>query len=137
MKRYVIGFFIDTAKDAVLLIERRKPDWQQGLVNGIGGKIEPGEDVQVAMAREFFEEAGVETSPYDWRHFVTVTHPGKGWELNVLTTSGVLGEFRTQCEEGAIALYPTLPPNMERTAHWLCLMAMDESVQGAELRGQL
>src|SRR5690606_7863558 len=66
----------------VCLIRKQKPDWQKGLLNGVGGKIEDSDgstaitrwDViqQRAMAREFFEETGVSVMPADWHRFHTM-----------------------------------------------------------------
>jgi 8-oxo-dGTP pyrophosphatase MutT (NUDIX family) len=64
---YVVGFAFDQY-DAVTLINKQKPAWQKDKWNGVGGKIEEGEDAAAAMAREFFEETGMRTSPPMWRH---------------------------------------------------------------------
>lgn len=70
MIRYVLGFAF--AHDPlgmlqVALIRKSHPDWQAGRLNGLGGKRQPGESPQAAMAREFLEEAGVEVPPARWR----------------------------------------------------------------------
>lgn len=56
---YVVGFLYNEARDSVALIKKNKPEWQKGLLNGIGGKIEIGEWALDAMKREFNEEAGM------------------------------------------------------------------------------
>jgi 8-oxo-dGTP diphosphatase len=63
--RYVCGFAFEPVPEArdpfsgpVLLIEKIKPAWQSGLLNAVGGKIEPGESPEEAMIREFSEETG-------------------------------------------------------------------------------
>jgi 8-oxo-dGTP pyrophosphatase MutT (NUDIX family) len=66
MTAYVCGFAFDTER-RVYLILKNKPHWQAGLLNGIGGKIEPGETSLRAMAREFKEEAGVDIAPSRWK----------------------------------------------------------------------
>jgi 8-oxo-dGTP diphosphatase len=58
-KQYVLGFLFDPEKSTVLLIEKKRPAWQSGRLNGIGGKVEPGELPLTAMVREFEEETGV------------------------------------------------------------------------------
>lgn len=64
-QKYVLGFLFNLKRNHVLLIEKLKPDWQKGKLNGIGGKIEPCESPHEAMQREFKEETGLE---YDnWR----------------------------------------------------------------------
>lgn len=77
MTEYVLGFAFDTRPvRRVLLIQKEKPDWQAGKMNGIGGKIEPGENDVCAMAREFREECGIDTHPLEWRKFLVMDFPG-------------------------------------------------------------
>lgn len=66
---YVLGFAFSHTMRSVVLIEKLKPDWQAGKLNGVGGKIEPGENAYDAMAREFFEETGWAISYGDWHLF--------------------------------------------------------------------
>lgn len=66
MKRYVIGFAFDQYH-RVALIKKNRPEYQANKWNGIGGKIEFGEDALTAMVREFEEETGLTTQPEDWR----------------------------------------------------------------------
>ena len=53
----------------VLLLRKAKPKWQEGFLNGVGGKIEVGETIAGAMAREFREETGISTLPHYWTLF--------------------------------------------------------------------
>jgi len=69
--RYVLGFLFNTGhRDRVWLINKNRPSWQRGKLNGIGGHIEAGETPEEAMRREFREEAGLDV-PY-WQHAVTL-----------------------------------------------------------------
>jgi 8-oxo-dGTP pyrophosphatase MutT (NUDIX family) len=36
----------------VVLMMKRRPHWQGGRWNGVGGRVEPGEDIFTAMHRE-------------------------------------------------------------------------------------
>lgn len=65
---YVLGFLFD-GPSKVVLIRKEKPDWQKGLLNGIGGKIEADEDPSAAMSREFEEEAGTKIAPSAWSYY--------------------------------------------------------------------
>jgi len=78
-KEYSLGFAFDSDKQAVVLIRKNKPEWQAGLLNGVGGKIEPGESPLDAVVREFKEETGVDTDPEDWRNFCLIR--GEGWKV--------------------------------------------------------
>lgn len=73
--RYVLGFLFnkpDAQVRQVLLISKRRPDWQAGRYNGIGGRIEPGETIKAAMVREFLEETGVATPMSMWEGFASI-----------------------------------------------------------------
>lgn len=73
--KYVLGFLFDLKDDTVLLVRKNRPTWQEGLLNGIGGKIENGEEPLEAMIREFKEEVGYEQD--DWNHFLTCKFSGE------------------------------------------------------------
>ena len=67
---YVCGFAF-THDQRVVLIRKARPEWQRGLLNGVGGRIEEarGEVSTDAMVREFFEETGVAVYHDDWVKF--------------------------------------------------------------------
>ncbi len=58
MQKYCLGFFY--YNDCVLLIEKLKPEWQVGCLNGIGDHIEENETPEEAMIREFKEETSLD-----------------------------------------------------------------------------
>lgn len=72
---YVVGFMLDAEREHVVLIEKARPAWQAGKLNGVGGKIEKGETPHEAMAREFEEETGLATGRSDWRRICTISWP--------------------------------------------------------------
>ena len=61
MQEYVVGFLFDedarryhkTGHGNVVLIEKNRPAWQAGRLNGVGGHIEIGETPDEAISREF------------------------------------------------------------------------------------
>lgn len=74
MKKYVAGLMFSKDSSQIALVVKNKPDWQKGLLNGIGGKIEDSDTNSLcAMMREFKEETGV-------------IH--EGWELFLTMGSG-------------------------------------------------
>lgn len=73
MKHYVLGFVFNKAKDRVLLVEKRKPKWQAGHWNGIGGKIEKSEIPLQSMTREAIEETSFS---FTFEHCITFVCPG-------------------------------------------------------------
>jgi 8-oxo-dGTP diphosphatase len=82
----VVGFMFSKDKKRVVLIRKEKPSWQAGLLNGVGGKLEPTETYHEAMAREFAEETGVGTDPVDWEYMGRMHGPG--WVVSVFRTFG-------------------------------------------------
>jgi 8-oxo-dGTP pyrophosphatase MutT (NUDIX family) len=75
-KIYVAGFLFNADKARVLLVRKTRPEWQVGLLNGIGGKIEDmGESAEEAMVREFKEEVGWDPK-IGWDFFCVEEGPG-------------------------------------------------------------
>lgn len=74
-KFYVLGLMFSPDFDKVVLIRKTHPDWQKGKLNGVGGKIEFGENPSAAMVREFMEETGVQTNESDWGQFLLMRFP--------------------------------------------------------------
>lgn len=123
---YVVGFLFGPREEQVALITKNKPQWQAGLLNGIGGKIEGGEYRENAMIREFQEETGVHVT--GWRHFATLElEDGKVFcyesrqpvkELGSPTNERVSWESTHHAICGELNTIPNLP--------WLVRMALDE-----------
>src|SRR4030042_6702107 len=68
--KYVVGFLFDNTLENIVLIKKEKPEWQKGLLNGVGGKIEKDETPLKAMVREFEEETSMKV--YNWTEFLTL-----------------------------------------------------------------
>ena len=63
----VVGLYMD--EDKVLLILKKRPEWQKGRFNGVGGHVEHDEAPRNAMAREFEEETGITVEAERWTLF--------------------------------------------------------------------
>ena len=88
MKRYCVGFaFKADIPGYVYLIKKKRPEWQKGKLNGVGGKIEENETPLEAMVREFEEETGIKTTEEQWRYFCYLTEQGEDWEVFFFTTN--------------------------------------------------
>lgn len=73
-----LAYLLDRERDAVLMIRRdaRRDDDHYGKVNGLGGKLEPDEDVVAGLRREIREEAGLELTSVALRGTITWTNFG-------------------------------------------------------------
>ena len=73
-----LGYVLSSDGKRVLLIHRnaRTDDAHFGKYNGLGGKLEAGEDIVTGMRREIREEAGIECASITLRG--TINWPGFG-----------------------------------------------------------
>jgi 8-oxo-dGTP diphosphatase len=130
---YVLGFMFSEDYSSVALIRKARPDWQRGLYNGIGGKVEPGETVIDAMRREFLEETGCETTPDRWKPFATMF--GKEFLCYCFVTTGdirtlsnpdpeepVSSQYVLDVTDGSLQTIENLP--------WLVPLAFDHLEDG-------
>lgn len=137
MSRYVLGFRY-CESDGVLLIQKNRPEWQAGLWNGLGGKINDGERPIDAMVREFNEESGLSTTEDEWREVVLLAGDNH-WAMYVFVSVGAISGYRTECDEGVLMAYRRgdLPSSIEQTADWLLRLCFDVSLSNVELHGRL
>lgn len=137
-QEYTVGFAFSEDRSKLALILKDRPAWQAGHLNGIGGKIEAGENPLEAHIREFKEETGVTTKESDWEHFVTYTldkaiiHFYKGF-MNISGAKQQEGETE-EIVHVEVSNLPSLKtiPNLQ----WLIPMALDianPSAQATEL----
>lgn len=135
MKRYVVGFCFNEARDEILLIEKNKPEWQKGRLNGIGGKIEDYDaSPKSAMYREGLEEANIKV---DWQQFAH--YSGPGYELFIFRAfdDRALEEFKTMEAERIVSRsVDGLPWRDEKkmiwNLNWLIPLALDKYVGKTE-----
>lgn len=127
MVDYVTGFMLSGDGHRVVLIRKRQPRWQQGRLNGVGGKIEPGETPAEAMVREFFEETGVRTEPVAWQPFAELDESGLARVHFFFCRNDVaLAAVRT-VEAEPVEVHPVqlLPDDVLHNLRWLIPMALD------------
>lgn len=133
-KYYVLGFMFDATKDRVVLIRKNRPDSQRGKLNGIGGKVEhtdPG--FEYAMSREFLEETGVETKPWDWIKFNVMR--GESWHVTCYyCISQNYKDVKSMTDETVQVVLTDHVNNMEIMSNlrWLIPMAQEGNVLCAD-----
>lgn len=78
IQTYVAGFLFNEDRSRVALVRKNRPEWQAGLLNAIGGKVEVSDETyKAAMIREFQEETGLLIE--SWLHFCTLS--GTSWKV--------------------------------------------------------
>ncbi|HLU14103.1 MAG TPA: 8-oxo-dGTP diphosphatase [Arenimonas sp.] len=106
-----LGYVLSPDRRHCLMVHRnaRPGDLHLGKYNGLGGKLEPDEDVMSGMRRELREEAGIECLSMQLRG--TVSWPGFGkhgedWLGFIFLVDGFSGEPPPANAEGELAWVP-------------------------------
>lgn len=129
MHRYVVGLAFTKDHHQVLLLRKRRPEWQAGLLNGVGGKVEVGEDFLPAMVREFKEETGLEVPLEAWEHNITFT--GTDYELRFYSTTGAeVRKARTTTDEPLFVVRVEGLPKLDviPNLQWVIPLCLDPHV---------
>jgi 8-oxo-dGTP diphosphatase len=130
-------YVLDRAAANVLLVHRnaRADDEHLGKYNGLGGKLEAGEDIVAGVRREAREEAGIELTSLLLRG--TISWPGFGangedWFGFVFLADAWAGEPPPANIEGTLEWVPLARllafdlPMWEGDAHFLAMVFDDD-----------
>ena len=129
MKHYVTGFLFTKNFKHVVLIKKLNPEWQRGLFNGVGGKVEENEKSYDAMSREFEEETGVVINAEEWIHFSHIHRPNFYYLDLYYAHSDLAFDVRTiEKEEVHIVKVNNLPKNIIPNLQWLIPLALDKEM---------
>lgn len=126
-KYYVLGFLFSEDKSKVVLIRKQTPAWQQGFLNGVGGKIELIDEniPMLAMIREFKEEAGVEVK--SWIEFCRLS--ATQFEVYCFKAVGDVTQVKTmeeeQIEVHEVCSIINSEQDVMNNLPWLLLLALD------------
>jgi 8-oxo-dGTP diphosphatase len=105
-----LAYIMSPDGKSVLMIHRnaRPDDLHYGKYNGLGGKLEPNEDVATGIRREIREEAGIEAQEMVLRG--TVSWPGFGgdedWFAFIFRVDSWSGTPFTSNHEGTLEWVP-------------------------------
>jgi 8-oxo-dGTP diphosphatase len=106
-----LGYIMSPDGQETLLIHRntRADDHHLGKYNGLGGKLEPDEDIVAGLKREVHEESGLECQKVVLRG--TISWPGFGkhgedWFGFIFRVESFKGEPFTDNPEGTLSWIP-------------------------------
>jgi 8-oxo-dGTP diphosphatase len=130
-----LGYVLSPDGTQVLMVHRNaRPDDQQlGKYNGLGGKLDPHEDVMAGMRRELQEEAGIAVTAMRLRG--TVSWPGFGkagedWFGFIFVIDAFVGTPPAANAEGTLEWVPRERllelPMWEGDRHFLPLVFDDD-----------
>ncbi|MCL2586651.1 MAG: 8-oxo-dGTP diphosphatase [Firmicutes bacterium] len=61
----IVATLLWVVQDGRILLGRKKRGWRAGIYNGIGGKVDEGEDITAAAIRETQEEIGITPTKFE------------------------------------------------------------------------
>lgn len=127
LKLYVLGFLFSKDRESILLIEKNIPEWQKGLFNGIGGKIEKGENPSDAMNRECEEECGL--SDIDWKHYASLD--GQDFKVFVFRAfiENIWDVEQKESEKLLISKIPVVSNKLVSNCEFLIPLALSTNIQ--------
>ena len=106
-----LGYVLSPDGKQVLMIHRNKrpDDLHFGKYNGLGGRLEPKEDIVTGMRREIYEESGLTAERMVLRG--TISWPGFGkhgedWFGFIFRIESWHGEMHTGNHEGTLTWVP-------------------------------
>ncbi|MDH3329575.1 MAG: 8-oxo-dGTP diphosphatase [Desulfobulbaceae bacterium] len=105
-----LGYVLSPDREKTLLVHRtrRSDDLHYGKFNGLGGKLEPGEDVLSCLLREIQEESGIRCEEVELRGTVNWTGfgpHGENWLGFIFLISKFSGKPFTLNDEGELGWY--------------------------------
>lgn len=133
-----LGYVMSPDGGKTLLIHRnaREDDHHLGKYNGLGGKLDPEEDIVAGLKREIREEAGIECEAVELRG--TISWPGFGkhgedWFGFIFKITRFSGTPLTENPEGSLTWVPVEQvldlPLWEGDKYFLPLVFSDEPSQ--------
>jgi 8-oxo-dGTP diphosphatase len=118
-----LGYVLSADGDEVLLIHRntRPDDFHFGKYNGLGGKLEPDEDLASGMRREIREEAGIDCDAMELAG--TMSWPGFGrdgeaWFVGLFRVRAWSGTPLARNPEGTLVWTPVAEMLAGRLPMW-------------------
>lgn len=102
-----LGYILSPDKKKTLLVHRNKRDDDQhlGKYNGLGGKMEPEEDIYQCLVREIYEEAGIHCTEAVLRGTINWTGfgpNGENWFGFIYRIDAFEGVPKAENEEGKL-----------------------------------
>ncbi len=103
-----LGYILSPDRKQVLMVHRtaREDDDQLGKYNGLGGKMQTGEDIATCMTRELREEAGIEVKAMTLRGTINWTNfgpKGEDWLGFIFLITEFTGKLLDKNEEGPLS----------------------------------
>jgi 8-oxo-dGTP diphosphatase len=122
--QYVVGFLFSPDFKKVVLINKNRPDFQKGLYNGVGGRIEENEAPADAMKREFLEETGLLVE--NWREYCVLQGDCVVYVFSASSEDYHLVQTKTDERVDIIWSFEVPTLNVMPNLRWLIPMASDK-----------
>ena len=126
---YTLGFLFSNDFKKVVLIKKKRPTWQAGRLNGVGGHMEEGERPEFCMYREFHEEIWYNyLSAPTWKEYARLD--AEDFVVDCFATTGQVDACNARTDEEIVIIDTELIHSMRiydmvENVPWLVSMAID------------
>lgn len=132
---YVVGFVFSPDRRKVLLIRKKRPNWQKGKLNGIGGHIIEDEKPVEAMCRTAKKEADIDLPEEYWKRFAFIN--STEFDLHCFRTfTNQIDLAETKTDEHLVKLTLDIlnPEELIYNVNWLIPLALDTTLTDSVIR---
>ncbi len=129
MTNYVAGFLFSKDGGDKLLVQKKKPLWQAGKWNAVGGKLRLHEFPESAMIRKFYEETSLRVEK--WELFCVLAHAENNVSFYRAFHDCIFDSqsWNDVGEELAVFLNEYIPHPIMQNLTWLIPLALDGNVK--------
>lgn len=123
----VCGLVFSRDMGMVVLVEKKRPEWMAGMLNGVGGATKEGElRARTTMARKCLDETGLDVPLDDWQMLAEFVSPASKMRIVFFYTLADLPMEKPKNDEQIffIPVGDTLPDNIVPDLSWLIPMAV-------------
>lgn len=107
MIKSTLCYIENDGKYLMLYRNKKENDLNLGKWVGIGGKVEPGESIDMCLRREVFEETGVELVDYLFAGIIEFrSDTSEDEDMYLYLARKYLGEVNMDCREGTLEWIP-------------------------------
>lgn len=128
----VSGFLVSPDYNKIVLIAKMRPAWQIGMFNGVGGKMDKGNETPTqAMSREFLEETGLLIPEDQWTLRIHCYYPDFDCDLYFfVAASDRYEEVRSMTDEAVciIDVKDLHETPLVRSVEWAIPMCLDRFI---------
>lgn len=121
---YSCGLVLSPDRGEVVLVEKRRPDWMAGMLNGVGGAQKPDERrARDTMTRKCAEETGLYVHPDNWTMLAELLCPMDKTRVAFFWTATEMYASCCTVTDERVGIYLVDDLDSRNCAPWLAWLA--------------